>query len=163
MRRTHYTIMLVCEGYAEDQFARVIHDLYLPRNCGTTLQRRNARGYGGAGALDVALQLQPQTGHDAYGILVDTNTHWGDPERARAQQAGIVVVENNPCLEAILLQVDGQRVHQQTRENKASFVTLYGGPASREGVIRRNFPRDKFDDARSHVAAIDQLLRFIRR
>jgi hypothetical protein len=162
MRRTHHTIMLVCEGYAEDQLARVIHDLYLPRNCGITLQRKNARGYGGAGALDVAIQLKRQTGHDTYGILIDTNTHWGDPERARAQQAGIIVVESNPCLEAILLQVDGQRVHQLTRENKASFEALYGAPASRDGVIRRNFPRHKFDNVRLQVAAIDQLLTLIR-
>ena len=59
--------MLVCEGYAEDRFARVIHDLYLPRNCGSTLQRKNARGYGGARALKLVLQLQRQTAHDTYG------------------------------------------------------------------------------------------------
>jgi hypothetical protein len=56
MRRTHHTILLVCEGEAETQLARVIRDLYLPRGCGTTLQHKNAHGYGGARALKVAIQ-----------------------------------------------------------------------------------------------------------
>jgi hypothetical protein len=161
MRRTHHTIMLVCEGYAEDRFARVIHDLYLPRNCGSTLQRKNARGYGGARALELALQLQQQTAHDTYGILVDTDRHWSDVERELARCSRIVVVENEPCLEATLLQVDGQRPHRLTRDNKTAFNDLYGGPADREGIIRRNFPRDKFDQARSRVPAIDSFLNLI--
>src|SRR5580700_11626752 len=105
MRRTHYTIMLVCEGYAEDQFARVIRDLYLERNCGTILQRKNARGNGGARALQLALQLRRETAHDAYGVLIDTDQHWGDDERTQATAAEIQAIENTPCLEATLLQI----------------------------------------------------------
>jgi hypothetical protein len=162
MRRTHYTVMLVCEGDAEDQCARVIRDLYLPRNCGTTLHRKNAHGHGGAGALKVAIQLRGQTEYDSYAVLVDTDQHWGDVERALARQHHITPIENAPCLEAVLLAVDSLRPYPQTRDNKAIFAERYGGPASREGVIRRHFPRGKFDEARSRVNAIEQLLRLIR-
>jgi|SRR5579872_2168964 len=161
MRRTHHTIMLICEGDAEDQLARVTRDLYLERNCGTTLHRKNAHGHGGAGALELAIQLRAQTGYHDYAVLIDTDQHWGDPERARARANGIISIENHPCLEAVLLQVDSQRAYQNTRDNKAAFETLYGGPASRDGVIRRHFPREKFDNARTRVAPIDQLLRLI--
>ena len=162
MRRTHYTIMLVCEGYAEDEFARVIRDLYLERNCGTILQRKNAHGNGGARALQLALQLKRETAHDAYGVLIDTDQHWGDDERAQANASEILAIENTPCLEATLLQIDGQNSHRLTRDNKAAFEERYGGPANREGVIRRNFTRKKFELARSRVAALEQFLRFIR-
>ena len=154
--------MLVCEGDAEDQFARVIRDLYLPRNCGTTLHRKNAHGHGGAGALHVAIQLRGQTEYDSYGVLIDTDQHWGDAERALAREHQITPIENHPCLEAVLLAVDSVGPHPRTRENKAAFLERYGGPASREGVIRRHFPRSKFDETRSRVSAIEHLLRLIR-
>lgn len=73
MRRTHFTILLVGEGDAEDQFVRVLRDLYLPPNCGTTLHRKNARGFGGAGALKRAIALKSQTAYDSYGVMVDTD------------------------------------------------------------------------------------------
>jgi hypothetical protein len=155
--------MLVCEGYAEDEFVRVIRDLYLERNCGTILQRKNARGNGGARALQLALQLKRETAHDAYGVLIDTDQHWGHDERAQAKVSEIQTIENTPCLEATLLQIDGQDSHRLTRDNKAAFEERYGGPAHREGVIRRNFTQNKFEQARSRVAALEQLLRFIRR
>lgn len=162
MRRTHHTLLLICEGYAEDHFARVVRDLYLERDCGTVLQRRNARGYGGARALELAIELRGQTEHNAYGVLVDTDRHWGSKERELARRAEITVIENDPCLEATLLAIDGQRVHGTTRDNKVAFEGLYGGPASRDGVVRRNFPRAKLDAARSRVLVLDRFLRFIR-
>lgn len=162
MRRTHYTILLVGEGDAEDQFARVVRDLYLPRNCGTTLTRKNAHGFGGAGALHLAIQLKSQTAYDSYGVMVDTDQHWGVREQTLAQRHDIVPLENHPCLEAVLLDVDGQSPSPVTGENKAAFLRRFGGSANRDGVIRRHFPRYKFDEARARVAAIERLLRFIR-
>jgi hypothetical protein len=163
VRRTHHTLLLVCEGYADDHFARLVRDLYLERDCGTVLQRRNARGYGGARALELAIELRGHTEHNAYGVLVDTDRHWGNRERDLARDAGITVIENDPCLEATLLAIDGQRVYRTTRDNKVAFEQLYGGPASRDGVIRRNFPRAKLDAGRGRVAVVDRFLRFIGR
>ena len=162
MRRTQYTILLVCEGYAEEAYARVMRDLYLPRGCGTALQPRNARGYGAAGALNLAVQLQKQTAHDAYGILIDTDQHWTDDDRARARECGIVAIENSPCLEATLLLIDGERARHQSRENKDVFADRYNGPAHRDGVISRHFTREKIDAARTRVPAVDAFLRLIR-
>lgn len=162
MLRTHHTILVVCEGDAEDQLVSVIRDLYLPRNCGTTLHRKNARGHGGAGALRLALELQETTAYDRYGLLVDTDRHWGDGERALAAQRDIVAIEQQPCIEAVLLQVDRQPAHAQTRDNKAAFRARYGDAANRDGLIRRNFTREMFDDARGHIQALDHFLRLIR-
>lgn len=162
MRRTHFTVLVVCEGDAEDRLARLIRDLYLPRNCGTTLQRRNSHGHGGAGALRLAPELKPSTVFDRYGVLVDTDQHWGDAERSLAQQHSIVPIENDPCLEAVLLQVAGERAHRLTRDNKAAFEARFGSPACREGVLERNFNRAMFDAARGNIAAIDRLLRLVR-
>jgi hypothetical protein len=162
MRRTHHTILLVCEGYAEIELARVIRELYLPRGCGTTLTAKNARKGGGEGALKLAIEMRAHAEYDDYGVLVDTDRHWGDAARAQAQGNGIAVVENDPCLEAVLLQVGGRQTHRNTNDNKAAFELQYGGPAHRPGIIERSFARAQFDAARRHVAAIDRFLRLIR-
>jgi hypothetical protein len=161
MRRTHFTVLIVCEGWAEHEFARVIRDLYLPRNCGTSMQAKNSRR-GMPHALAMAIELRALNEYDAYGLIVDTDQHWDDVSRSRARAVGIVAVENTPCLEATLLQVDARNHYQSTPENKQAFASAYGGPAHHDGIIRRNFPRAKFDSARTRVAAIDHLLNLIR-
>ena len=142
-RHTRYTILFMCEGYAEHEFARVIRDLYLPRDCGTTMQPKNARR-GTPHALELAIELRAQGDYNEYALIVDTDQHWDGAARARAQANGIVVIENAPCLEATLLKVDGQNSYQSTSDNKAAFETRYGGPPHRDGVIRRHFPQSEF-------------------
>jgi len=163
MRRSNYTISWVCEGYGDCHFSAHIRDLYLPRNCGTALQIRNARGFGGHHALSMALELRAAGAHDAYGVMIDTDRHWTDVERSKAIKAGIVTIENDPSLEATLLRIDGLPVARTTAENKRSFEHRFGGPAHRDGIISRHIDRAKLDSARSNVTALDALLRLLRR
>jgi hypothetical protein len=162
MRRSNYTISLTCEGYGDCHFASHIRDLYLPRNCGTALQVRNARGFGGQHALSLALALKASGAHDAYGVMIDTDRHWSDEERITAIEAGIVTIENDPSLEATLLRIDGCAIARTTTENKRTFENRFGGPAHRDGIIRRHFDRAKIDSARSSVRPLDALLRLLR-
>jgi hypothetical protein len=159
--RTNTTLLLVCEGYSEVELARVVRELYLPRYCGISLRAENRRGYGGHAVLERAIQRKREAEYDRFGVLIDTDRHWTNAERELAVTHDIAAIECTPCIEAMLLDVDGQRVHGRTSDNKAAFERAYGGPASRQGVIERNFPRDKFDGARSRVIAIDRLLTFI--
>jgi hypothetical protein len=154
--------MLVCEGYAEDALARAIRDIYLPRNCGVVLQRQNARGFGGARALEIAMELQARDDYHAYGVLIDSDAHWGQAERDKATKNGIYVVENSPCLEATLLRVGGHRPPAATHQCKSKFQEIYGGPPDRVGVIERNFTRAQFDEARRTVDAIERILSFVK-
>ena len=158
LRRTNTTVLLVCEGYAEVELARVIREIFLPRGCGVSLRTENRRGHGGKAALELALQSQREGGYDRYGVLIDTDQHWTDTERDLARAKGIVAIECAPCIEAMLLTADSRRVHVRTADNKSEFERAYGGPAHRRGVIERNFPRSKFENARAHVTAIERFL-----
>jgi hypothetical protein len=162
MRRTNHTIVLVCEGYGDCQFASLVRDLYLPRDCGTALQIKNARGFGGRHALRMAQELKMQAAHDSYGVMIDTDSHWGEQERIAASSARIIAVENDPSLEAMLLRIARREVARTTAENKRIFEEAFGGPANRDGIIRRNFDRSKIDSARSAVGSLDLLLRLLR-
>jgi hypothetical protein len=163
LQRTNRTLLLVCEGYGERELVRVMRDCYLPRDCGTALTSENARGFGGTRSLEIALQRQRESEYDAYGVLVDTDRGWSNADRQRAQAAGIVCIENEPCLEATLLAVAGARVRASTRENKDEFLAVFGSPAHRPYVIARRFDAASFDAARGRVAAIDTFLRFLGR
>ena len=118
MHRTNYTIALVGEGDGEWQLGVHVRDLYLPRFCGTALQIKPARGFGGLHALSVALELKALGAHDAYGVMIDTDRLWGDEERRVANRAGIIAIENDPSLEATLLRIDGCAVARTTADNK---------------------------------------------
>jgi hypothetical protein len=157
--RTNTTLLIVCEGYAEVELVRVLRDIYLPRGCGYSVRPENCRG--GGGVLALTIQRQQEAVYDRYGLVIDTDKHWTAENRATAKAHGITAVECTPCLEAMLLAVDGQRVHAGTPENKVEFERVYGGPASRPGVIARHFPRSKFDAARARAVALDQLLVFL--
>ena len=126
------------------------------------LQRQNARGNSGARALELAIELKPQTAHDVHAVMIDTDADWGDEQRGRAAHHKIVVLENSPCLEATLLQVDGYKLSRPGRSPKSLFEKQFGGPAHRPNLIRRHFPKEKFDAARAHVPVIAQLLELIR-
>jgi hypothetical protein len=162
MRRTHHTIFLGCEGKAEWQLARVIRDLYLPRNCGTALYAKDANGYGGARTLAIAIDVKGSAAYAQYGVLVDTDQHWGETERTLARTHQIAAIEDSPCIEAVLLDVAGEKPRMTTDENKAAFEKRFGGPAHRDNVIARHFDRAIFDAARDRVAAINSFLRLIR-
>jgi hypothetical protein len=161
MRRTNVTRLLVCEGYAEVEFARVVRDLYLPRGCGVALKIENRRGSGGAAALALAIERSGHGAYDGYGVLIDTDQQWTGTERDAARAHGIVAVECTPCLEAMLLDVESHRTYARTADNKTAFKRAYGDEAHRHGVIQRHFDRAKLDGARARVAPIDALLRFL--
>jgi hypothetical protein len=162
MRRTNYTIALVGEGDGEWQLGVHVRDLYLPRFCGTALHIKNARGFGGRHALGVALELKAVGAYDAYGVMVDTDSLWDNEDRQLARNAGIVAIENDPSLEATLLRIDGCAVARTTAENKRIFADRFGGPAHRDGIIKRHFDHAKIESARTIVEPVDRLLKLLR-
>ena len=127
--RTNTTLLLVCEGYSEIELARVVRELYLPRYCGISLKAVNRRGYGGQAALELAIQRKHEAQYDRFGVLIDTDRHWTDAERGLAAEHDITAIECAPCIDAMLLEVDGQRVQARTSDNKTAFERAYGAPA----------------------------------
>jgi hypothetical protein len=154
--------MAVGEGHSEDQWLACIGGIYVTRFCGVSMHRKNAYGFGGAHALEVAIDLKGSTTYDAYAVVVDTDEHWGAVERARAAAHDIVVIEHAPCLEAVLLDVAGQRPLRRTPENKRAFKEHFGDCAHRSGLLARKFDRDTIDSARTRIEPVDSLLRLIK-
>jgi hypothetical protein len=159
--RTDATRLLICEGDAEVAFATLLRDLYLPRGCGKSLTSRNRRGFGAAAAVKMAIEERRRGGFDKYGVLIDTDAGWGAAVQALARRNQLATIECVPCLEAVLLAVKEIKPHNLTADNKRLFREAFGDSAHRSGLLARNFTREEFDRARTRVATIDAVLRFL--
>lgn len=95
--------------------------------------------------------------------MLDTDTDWGDEQRTLAREWGIEVIEAQPCLEALLLRIAGQRVPHGTDACKKAFAKAFGAPAHEAAVLERHFTREVLDNARATVPALALLMQFLLR
>jgi hypothetical protein len=93
--------------------------------------------------------------------LVDTDTDWGDTQRAHARRHRVTVFESDPCLEAMLLRVAGYQPPGTTAECKQAFQKRFGTAAHDERVYERHFGCEVLEAARARVPVLDQLLHYL--
>ena len=153
------TLRIVGEGYAEQYFLEHLRATYLRRTGSISLKITNARGKGGKAVLDHALRPQIRAGFDSIAVLVDTDQDWNDAQRCRAKNNGIVVLESDPCLERVLLEIHGTVVTGSSRQLKREFNTRFGLDAHDVRVYQERFKKATIDLARKRIAMLDQLLK----
>lgn len=162
VRSQRRTALLVGEGLAEQVFLSHLKALYVVRGH-KQVSIKNAKGKGGAHVLDYTRRQGLQAAFDEKAALLDIDTDWGDEQRASAREWDIEVIEAQPCLEALLLRIAGQRVPHGTEACKKAFAKKFGSPAHEAAVLQRHFTREVLDNARPTVPALDQLIRFLLR
>lgn len=160
-RRTiaHTAAVIVGEGSSEQEFLAHVKACFMPRGCGTTLKVRQAYGKGGTHVLNEAIAISRQMEFDRYLAMLDTDTNWNDAERHRARVAGIVVVESNPCIEAVLLRMTGVVGERSTAEWRRELTRRLGRPAHDPRLYEDHFPKDLILAARQAQPSITLLLR----
>jgi hypothetical protein len=161
-RQQRRTALLVGEGLAEQVFLSHLKALYVVRGH-KQVTVKNAKGKGGAHVLDYTRRQGLQAAFDETAALLDTDTDWGDEQRALAKKWGIEVIEAQPCLEALLLRIAGQRVPHATEACKKAFAKQFGAPAHEAAVLERHFTQAVLDKARAAVPALEQLVQFLLR
>jgi hypothetical protein len=162
LRPQRHTILIVCEGYAEEALVRHIRALYLHRATVIALSAQNARGKGGKHVVDHALRVRNRSSYDTYAVLLDTDQDWDDEQQKRADANGIRALKSVPCLEAWLLAVNGHAARENGSLNKREFERVYGTHAHDAAVYRNHFPKDVLDRARSRIDVLEQLLTLLR-
>ncbi len=162
VRQQRRTALLVGEGLAEQVFLSHLKALYVPRGH-KQVSIKNAKGKGGTHVLDYTRRQGLQAAFDETATLLDTDTDWGDEQRTLAREWGIEVIEAQPCLEALLLRIAGQRVPHGTDACKKAFAKAFGAPAHEAAVLERHFTREVLDNARATVPALALLMQFLLR
>ena len=160
-RQVARTVLLVGEGDAEVLFMQHLKSLYVQRGSGVVVTIKNARGKGAAHVVDVAFRQSRNAAYDVKAVLLDTDTDWNDKTRVSARKAKIHVMPCDPCFEAVLLRLHHAPVDgRMTAHLKQDFAARFGSAASDPSILR-HFSREVFNDARSRITVLNDLLNLL--
>lgn len=157
------TLLIVAEGDAEVAFIRHLKIVYRDV-LGRAVQDANAHGKGGRHVLEVAIRRANNRDHDKVILLLDTDTNWGDAERAKARKSQIGrrgrldVIESNPCLEAWILRILGVETEGDTKHFKRLFRATIGCETHAPGWMERTLSKEVLDKAREEVQQLAELM-----
>lgn len=162
-RAVRETLLVVGEGDAEIAFVRHVKRTYSDV-LGRSVQEFNAHGKGGKHVLDTALRrARNNRDYDKVVLLLDTDTDWGDEDRARVRRSRVGnrgkldVIESEPCLEAWLLKVLGVEAEGNTQHMKRTFKAATGCEAHEPDWLVR-LTRAVLDDARERMSQLAALM-----
>ena len=155
--KAHQTLLIVGEGY--DEVAFLNHLKQFPGVCGRGVEItiKNARGKGAAGVIDCAIKLKANAAYDQVAVLLDTDTDWTAAVAQLAKRKLIQVLTSEPCLEALLLRVIGERPGQ-ARDLKKQFDPYVRNDGTRREDYVEYFGLPVLQAARQNEPTIDDLL-----
>jgi hypothetical protein len=152
------TVLIVCEGYAEEAFVRHCKALWVERGAGLVVTVKNARGKGAAHVVDYALRQAANAQFDKLFALLDTDTDWTDEVQAKAKARDLTVFAANPCLEAELLSLHSEPIRAKSANTlKKQFEKRFGGPAHEPRVYELHFSKELLHRASKHHALLREL------
>jgi len=125
-RTVRETVLVVCEGYAEEAFLKHLRQLYTSKSEGRSLTIRNARGKGAAHVVTTTVRISRQLPHKLVASMFDKDTDWSEAAANDARKKKILPVVSDPCLEAVLLRMHGDKVQRDSREglNKSANLAV---------------------------------------
>ena len=160
-RQTRHTTLIVVEGDTEYAFVKYLKGL-CGRDCGTRVTIENGHGGGGDSVLKKTIQLG--TPYDVCVCLYDTDrmpTAKGHIQKAK--RLGIIEIASTPAIEALFLEILGERIPPETADCKRALQQLLGGDKlTAQGTFEKHFPKDLLERQRAFVTPLDQLLQMIK-
>jgi hypothetical protein len=164
VRQVNTTVLIACEGSAEENFLRHIRTTFLHRSGGIALTIKNAHGKGARYVLDKAIAWCGRGGYDKAAIAYDTDEDLSVQERQKAQAKRIVLLSSSPCFEATLLQLLKQQPPATTKECKAAFEQIMGWPAHDPRTLQDGaFGKINIERMREKIDMISRLFDFLGR
>lgn len=158
VREVRRTTLIVVEGKAEEVFVRHLVSLYAERGKCLHPTIKNARGKGGAHVLDIAIRNLRNGQYDQVVLVLDTDVQWGHEERKVALSQQMILVENTPCFEALLLAILGIQGMGPSKTLKKYFIKTCGGEAHKPEIIQQYFPKDVLERNKSRVSNLQTLI-----
>lgn len=164
LRKANTTILLVVEGFTEEAFSKHLKACYIDRDMHIALTIKNAKGHGPEGIMDAFKSIFKTTdSFDYKGALYDSDVPCTAEVNRFLQRNEVYSFVSNPCVEALLLSLLGERPGINTRSCKQSLSRLLTGDPTDRYYYERHFEKDLLEQRRQHVALIHQLISFITR
>lgn len=152
------TLLIVGEGYTEVAF--LSHLKQFPGVCGKDrkITIKTARGKGALGVIQWTGRQIANAHYDQVAVLLDTDTDWSPDVEAIATQKNIRVLTSDPCFEAMLLRVLGQKL-KKPKDLKKQFAPFVKNDSTQRENYAENFGIECLHASRAKEETIDGLLK----
>lgn len=161
-RQIRHTTLIVVEGDTELALVKYLRAL-CGRNCGTRVTPENAHGGSGDVVLEMAIKLGKD--FDARACMYDMDRAPETKKHIRkAKQIGIKEIKSTPCIEALLLEILGEKVPASTDDCKRAMQRIVGEDSLTEiATYEKYFPKELIERRKSEVPQLDVLMGLINR
>lgn len=155
-------LLMYVEGLGEEIFLKYLRGLYA-RDSGVVVTIRNGKG---GNVVNIIIDASNALGDFDKRVVVLDNDK-GDTEKQRARREatkrGIELIENTPCLEAILLAVlnDGKNYSdKQSGWCKKQFQSKYLDKKKRTELNEygKMFPKTLLDEQRKKISELEEII-----
>jgi len=160
-RKAAKTLLLVGEGDCEVAFLKHLKSVYAPRNCGVSVTVHNAHGKCPEHIVNVTYRFSNNKAFDCKAALLDTDIEKKPTTIKKAQRFKIVLIDSNPCIEGLLLNMLGEHVPATTRECKARISRLIDEDL-KDTVTYQIFTKEDLEQIRTRIPEIDELIRLLQ-
>jgi len=161
-RSASRTLLMYGEGLGEEMFLKYLRGLYA-RNSGVSVIIRNGKG---GNACDIVSSAMNEPGDfNRRVVILDNDKDQEEMSKARvkAKQKGIEILENCPCLEAMLLSIlqEGKSFSNKTSAwCKNEFEKDYLDKKKRTDFNEypRIFPKEMIDKQRKNIIELSTII-----
>ena len=161
-RAASQTLLMYGEGLGEEIFLKYLRSLYA-RDSGVAVTIRKGKG---GNAVSIIIDATNTPGaFDKRVVIMDNDRGEQEMTRAReaARQRGVELLENSPCLEAILLSTlnNGQSYPNKNSDwCKSEFESKYLDKKKRTEINEygKIFPKNMLDEQRRKVRDLNRLV-----
>jgi hypothetical protein len=165
-RAASQTLLMYGEGLGEEVFLKYLKGLYA-RDSGVAVTIRNGKG---GNAADIIIDAaNAPGGFDRRIVVLDNDKDSIEMQRARqeAKIRGVEIIENTPCLEALLLAIlnDGENYSGKPSSwCKKEFESRYIDKKKRTevGEYGKYFPKSLLDSTMVKVPELKTLISIMR-
>lgn len=161
-RSANITLLMYGEGLGEEMFLKHLRSIY-SQNSGTTVKIRNGKG-GNPSNIIISAINEPGDFNRRI-VILDSDADEQEMEKAHvnAKQKNIELIENHPCLEAILLSIlrSGESFSNKTSAwCKKEFESNYIERKKRKDIAeyKKIFTKNLLDKQRGNILELNILI-----
>ena len=161
-RSARKTFLIFTEGLDESCFLKYLKSLYsIHRNVEINIKK----GKGGSADRLIIQAHKIPGSFNARAVVMDNDRGKWEMKKAReiATSKNIILIENTPCLEAVLLMILQKGKDFSVKKSKwckSEFESRYINHNDREDISEysKHFPKKILDKSRSNISSLDTVI-----
>ncbi|OAH96649.1 hypothetical protein A1353_03190 [Methylomonas methanica] len=152
------TLLLVGEGHDEEAFLKYLKSQLVGREVGLEVKIKNAKGKGAKHVVEWTIRQAKNADYDKVAVLLDTDKDWTPAVKKQAKSKKIIVLESEPCFEAMLLRLYGVTPERDSKKLKRQFEPYVNNVATNSVNYAEYFNPNALKSKRHLEKTIDELL-----